>query len=503
MQFFVIMAMGMILVADGLDARFVISPSFAGVSAIVFSFGALILLWVRAVRNKIIEELERERIAIGVLQSSYARGQNVLRMLSIIGQFFLIFFTDWLVIVRGFVGRNFAGLDELVAMIPFLCWVILGYYYLYPADRAIRESMVGEMIFFSEPVHPIWSRREYLMFQIRFQLLLVGLPLMCIVSVKDIIELFRVRISSYAASILPAGGYGQIADFVPDMLLGLSAGVVFLIAPLFVKFVWRCRSLPDGSLRDILVRLSGKVNLRFRDILLWPTYGVIVNAAVVGLWGRLRYIMLSDGLIESLTDGQIESVFGHEIGHIKHHHMLYYLFFAVGSMSIVGLLGYYSQIVLGISPEMSQLLIMFSIIVSWFWVFGYISRNFERQADLFAVKLISGEFDNIGCDDVECVRHNSAYSEYVGRLIEPVCMSSAKLFGSALRRTAALNSIPIDRKSWRHGSIAERCNFLLSVARNPSELLSFELRIVRIKLILILVVIVSFIFGFLTVMSVG
>ncbi len=500
MQFFVIIAMGMILIADGIDTHFVIAPGISGVSAIIFPFFALVLLWVRAVRNKIIKELESGRIAISLLQSSYSRGQNVLRLIAILGQFFLIFATDWVRIVQNFTGKYTAGLDEFIAMLPFVGWIVIGYFYLYPADRAIRESMIGEMIFFSEPVHPIWSRREYLLFQIRFQLLLVGLPLMCIVASKDIIEMYRMPISNWVSGILVNTSCQSFSDFVPDMLLGLSAGIVFLFAPFLVKFVWRCYSLPKGSLRDILIRLSKSVNLKFRDILLWPTYGVIVNAAVVGFVGRIRYIMLSDGLIESLTDGQIESVFGHEIGHIKHHHMLFYLFFAVGSMGFVGLLGYYLQMTLGLSPDIVQIIIILAIAGLWFLCFGYISRNFERQADLFAVKLLSREFDKFGCDDVHCLRHNGEYS---GKLITPVCMSSAKLFGSALRRTAALNAIPAMKKSWRHGSISERCNFLIEVAGQPARLLRFELKIFRIKLILILSLIISLVACALTIISFG
>ncbi len=148
MQFFVIIAMGMILIADGLEAHFVVAPGLAGISAIIFPFCALILLWVRAVRNKILGELESGRIAIGLLQSSYSRGQNVLRLIAILGQFFLIFTTDWLQFVQDIVGSYFMGLDEFIAMLPFVGWIIIGYFYLYPADRAIRESMIGEMIFF-------------------------------------------------------------------------------------------------------------------------------------------------------------------------------------------------------------------------------------------------------------------------------------------------------------------------------------------------------------------
>ena len=69
--------------------------------------------------------------------------------------------------------------------------------------------------------------------------------------------------------------------------------------------------------------------MRYRDILLWKTEYNMGNAAVMGFVPRLRYILMSDLLLETMTDEQIEAVFAHELGHVVHRHMSWYVVFMV------------------------------------------------------------------------------------------------------------------------------------------------------------------------------
>ncbi len=59
----------------------------------------------------------------------------------------------------------------------------------------------------------------------------------------------------------------------------------------------------------------------------------MVNAMVVGLFPILRYVVVTDRLSAELTPEEIEAVFGHEVGHVKHRHMTYYLFFMMVSLA--------------------------------------------------------------------------------------------------------------------------------------------------------------------------
>src|SRR5439155_26747722 len=129
----------------------------------------------------------------------------------------------------------------------------------------------------------------------------------------------------------------------------------------------------------------------------------------------------------------IETVFGHEVGHIKHHHMLLYILFFIGSLAMLtGLwkfceVSLQSEAVAGAAAEQivqqaqwlatadvaaGPVLLAF-VSVYIFVVFGYLSRRCERQADLY------------GCRAVSCWA-----------------------FVSALEKVADLNGIPRHRHNW-------------------------------------------------------
>ena len=64
----------------------------------------------------------------------------------------------------------------------------------------------------------------------------------------------------------------------------------------------------------------------------------MVNACVTGILPVSGYVLLSDALIEALTPHEIAAVFGHEIGHIAHRHLLYFGFFFMGSLGLLTVL---------------------------------------------------------------------------------------------------------------------------------------------------------------------
>src|SRR6202044_2414044 len=56
---------------------------------------------------------------------------------------------------------------------------------------------------------------------------------------------------------------------------------------------------------------------------------------VTGILPGFRYVLLTDALVDSLTPHEIAAVFGHEIGHIAHRHLLYFGFFFMGSLGLL------------------------------------------------------------------------------------------------------------------------------------------------------------------------
>ena len=103
----------------------------------------------------------------------------------------------------------------------------------------------------------------------------------------------------------------------------LSAGSVFLLAPAILRHVLNTRPLADSPLRQRLEAMCKTAGLGYREILLWHTDNHMGNAAVMGVMPWVRYILLSDLLLETMTDRQIEAVFAHELGHVAHRHLIW------------------------------------------------------------------------------------------------------------------------------------------------------------------------------------
>src|SRR5699024_9049444 len=116
-----------------------------------------------------------------------------------------------------------------------------------------------------------------------------------------------------------------IGDSIDSVASLTALGVVYIMAPELLRRVLDTRSLPAGALRTRLQNLCNRTGMRARDILHWETNSLMGNAAVMGLFPRVRYILMTDLLLETMTDEQIEAVFAHEIGHVHYRHMLWYV----------------------------------------------------------------------------------------------------------------------------------------------------------------------------------
>ncbi len=129
---------------------------------------------------------------------------------------------------------------------------------------------------------------------------------------------------------------------------------------------------------------------------MWNTHGRITNAMVVGVIPRLRYVLLSDRLVEELTPEEVEAVFGHEVGHVKHHHILFYVgFFLVSVLVVFGIWNVATSRVPAIAQyfpateDWAQLPFVGLAFAYIFVVFGFLSRRCERQADVFGCRAVS------------------------------------------------------------------------------------------------------------------
>jgi Zn-dependent protease with chaperone function len=228
---------------------------------------------------------------------------------------------------------------------------------------------------------------------------------------------------------------------------------VLLVFPPLVRRLWGCTRIPTGEFRDQLTLFCARQKFA-TELYFWPLFeGRVLTAGVMGFIPGLRYILITQGLIEALTLEELESVIVHEIGHVKEKHLLLYLVLISGFSLVIGqctepwtffLLSrdfFYSLMYWsGLSPE--SLLVMFStiplllIMLLYFrFLFGYFIRNFERQADLH---------------------------------VFPALGSSHALV-SALEKIALLSGNIRDQPSWHHFGIGERVAFLNKCERDSQE----------------------------------
>jgi STE24 endopeptidase len=204
--------------------------------------------------------------------------------------------------------------------------------------------------------------------------------------------------------------------------------------------------------------------------------------------------LLSDALLESLTPLETAAVFGHEIGHVAHRHFLYFAFFFVGSLSVLSLCGDAASLVGPIISQLSWLsqhnaaivsqlvqagMVLLSVGIYIWFVFGYLSRRFERQADVYGSKVVS-------CGIVDCPPHNDLDNDLApdpgaGSQLT-LCPVGIRIFADALTTVARSNGMDRSNPSWRHGSIANRIAFLEGLERHPDREHGFQRGVRRLRL---------------------
>jgi STE24 endopeptidase len=352
---------------------------------------------------------------------------------------------------------------QLVLLAPLLAGLVCSWARFYDPERTVhdQESRIrsqglgvrGQEVRGRPSEAPFLSRAAYIGLQVRFNLLLIVPPL--------VLMLLR-EICHWA---IP--GLRNNPDFDPIFItMFLFAALVGM--PWLLRIFLGLRQLPPGPLRDRLEATSRRLNFRCSAIVLWNTRQSSANAMVTGILPWPRYIVLTDQLLRDLSPEEVEAVIGHEIGHVKHHHMFFYMMFLFGSLLSLGYLwqlfetflqsDYVLELVRDWLPALEpwlekdtlELVSVFSSLLGvalyLFIVFGYLSRYCETQADIFGSRTSSNE-----------------------------------VFISALEKVAFLNGIPREKpgwlSSWRHPSIAARVDFLRRMDEEPDMEPRFQRRI--------------------------
>ncbi len=278
------------------------------------------------------------------------------------------------------------------------------------------------------------SRKAYVKSNIAFSVPIL-LPWLLLSGISDLILALPFELPGKILS----SPEGEIAYF----LFFLFA--VALLGPLIIQKMWRCRPLEDGFSRRQIENLCYRANIKYADILYWPIFGGrMITAGVMGLVSRFRYILVTEALLSILNPEELDAVIAHEVGHVKKHHLFFYLFFFIGYMVIAyatfDLIVYliiFSEPVYRflfttgvnrttVTTGLLSLAIIVNFLIYFRFLFGYFMRNFERQADAFVYTLFTNATPLI----------------------------------STFEKIVAVSGQSPEKPNWHHFSIHERVGFL-------------------------------------------
>ncbi len=167
-----------------------------------------------------------------------------------------------------------------------------------------------------------------------------------------------------------------------------------LVLPLFYKLT----PLTEGPLRSRIVDLCSRSGVYVKGIF---TFNLSkntrkANAAFTGI-GKAKRIILGDTLVNAFTEEEVATVFAHELGHYRHHHIAIGMslgvvstFFGLYLTSLayawsVNFLGFTTLYDIAALPLLAVWLTFYGLLTNP--LDNILSRRHERQADTYAVRV--------------------------------------------------------------------------------------------------------------------
>ena len=234
-----------------------------------------------------------------------------------------------------------------------------------------------------------------------------------------------------------------------------------LIFPPLVRWLWNCTPLPPSQLRDEMETFFRKQKFS-SEILVWPLFeGQVITAGIMGILPRLRYLLVTPALLNTMNKDELEAVLAHEIGHVKKKHLILYLLlflgFSIFASAAAGPLPFlylssewFYNVTdrLNLSPEnvlavFSAVPVLLLMVLYFRYLFGFFIRNFERQADLHVFK----------------------------------AQGQGSALISSFEKIARLGGNIREQKSWHHFGLGERIDFLERCEQDKSLLRKHDLKV--------------------------
>ncbi|WP_068470066.1 M48 family metallopeptidase [Candidatus Protochlamydia phocaeensis] len=245
------------------------------------------------------------------------------------------------------------------------------------------------------------------------------------------------------------------SDSLSHLLFLIGISLILLVIclalmPFLIVRCWKCKPLKSQPLTTRLEAVCQSLGFKYAGMCTWSILRHSFTAGIIGIFSFSRYIMFTPLLLSHFKQEEIEAILIHEIGHNHYKHLLIYPFILMGMMLVSAALllplenflsPYLTAPSLLISLENGQILLIVTLFVCYALllgtyfrlVFGFFSRLFERQADLYIF--------------------NTTLSPHY--MIQ------------ALDHIGVVTGNTHDHPSWHHFSIQERINFLHSALSSP------------------------------------
>jgi len=230
--------------------------------------------------------------------------------------------------------------------------------------------------------------------------------------------------------------------------------VILFLSPIMLSFILPARRMQDFELLDSVMFVAKKAGVRLSSVLVWNTNGRLMNAMAVGVLPSLKTIIVTDKLITNLTRKEFLAVTMHEVGHHRYWHIPF-LWLTVISVLLCSdrLFGHMITIETWYI-SLAKLPIVAIVLVM-------VSRQFERQADVYAASYIS--------------------SSQESKTITP---EAAGMMSNALSTIAHTHHISPLRRDFFHGSISSRQSYLNGVIGSPIASLSINRIVMWMKILI-------------------
>jgi Zn-dependent protease with chaperone function len=203
-------------------------------------------------------------------------------------------------------------------------------------------------------------------------------------------------------------------------------GVLGLMLPFLLRNTWEMAPVPDGPEKDLLLSVAQMARFENPRLYVWKTGHTMANAAIVGLTRKSRVVLFSDSLLAQMGPSELAAVFAHEMGHAFRRHVPIFIVFVLAFVMMGDLV---AEQIFPDEPFWAGATLL-GVMGVWFLSFGWLSRRFELEADLFSLDLL-GEVRSL--------------------------ISALEKVGGRLRDVAG----------WRHFSTAERVLFLERAEGDP------------------------------------